>query len=111
MIGVTTNAVSAWEVGRVRLVDQVIIRCAIILEVSADELLGLTSLSIEEPATLKIMRRVQKIARLSPAKQKLILQNLDMAIQGVVSQSQSRYKPQSDDSPIMEAAEPTPSGQ
>jgi transcriptional regulator with XRE-family HTH domain len=82
-IGITREAVSAYEAGRVRLVDEIVIRCAIILHVSTDELLGVSMTNSDDSPSLRIMRRVKKIERLPPAKQKAVLQTLDLALQNV----------------------------
>jgi len=87
-IGITREAISAYEAGRVRLVDEIVIRCAAILHVSTDELLGVSKSNTDDSPSLRIMRRVQKIERLPPAKQKAVLQTLDLALQNVDQESE-----------------------
>ncbi len=82
-IGITRGALAAYEAGRVRVVDELIVRFALALSVSADKLLGIAAQRSENPSALRIMRRLKKIERLPPAKQKAILQTLDMALQNV----------------------------
>jgi transcriptional regulator with XRE-family HTH domain len=82
-IGVTRETVAAYESGRVRVVDEVIVRFALALGVSADKLLGISPQRAESPSALRIMRRLKKIEKLPAAKQKAILQTLDMALQNV----------------------------
>jgi transcriptional regulator with XRE-family HTH domain len=82
-IGITRGSLAAYETGRVRVVDEMIVRFALALGVSADKLLGISAQRPENPSALRIMRRLKKIERLPPAKQKAILQTLDMALQNV----------------------------
>jgi transcriptional regulator with XRE-family HTH domain len=84
-VGITTAAISAYELGRVRMVDEMIVRISLALGISSDELLGLSNRALEEPTSLKIMRRIKNIEKLPPAKQRAILQTLDMALQNVES--------------------------
>jgi transcriptional regulator with XRE-family HTH domain len=83
IIGITRESVAAYESGRVRLSNEVFVRFAVALGVSADKLLGISGRHLEDPTALRIMRRLKKIEKLPPAKQKAILQTLDMALQNV----------------------------
>ena len=60
-------------------------RFALALEVSTDELLGIklskNKISGNTPS-LKILRRMIKIEALTPTKQKVLLQNIDMFLKG-----------------------------
>jgi transcriptional regulator with XRE-family HTH domain len=85
-IGVTRGAVSAYESGRVGISNAILVRFAIALGVSSDELLGISGQHLEKPAALRIMRRLKKIETLPPSKQKAILQTLDMALHNVEPQ-------------------------
>jgi len=67
------------------MVDEMIVRISLALGISSDELLGLSNRALEEPTSLKIMRRIKNIEKLPPAKQRAILQTLDMALQNVES--------------------------
>jgi len=82
-IGLTRQAVAAYESGRVQVSNEILVRLTLALRVSADKLLGLAEKHAEDPSSLRIMRRLRKIERLPAAKQKAILQTLDMALQNV----------------------------
>jgi transcriptional regulator with XRE-family HTH domain len=82
-IGTTRESIAAYEAGRVHISDDILIRFSLSLGVSADKLLGIAGKALEDPSTLRIMRRLKKIEKLPPAKQKAILQTLDMALQNV----------------------------
>lgn len=81
-IGLTQNLVSSYEIGRLRMHAELVIRFAKALEVSTDELLGVkTEASQEdEKASLKIYRRLRKIEELPAARQRTVLQSLDMML-------------------------------
>lgn len=85
MVGITRESIAAYEAGRVRISDDILVRFALSLGVSADKLLGISGQSLESPSSLRIMRRMKKIEKLPPSKQKAILQTLDMALQSVES--------------------------
>jgi transcriptional regulator with XRE-family HTH domain len=89
-IGVSRDLLANFEKGRTRLTDESIINLSKALNVSADELLGLSVTPTEEPASLRIMRRIKNIEKLPPAKQKAILQTLDMALQSVTADQVDR---------------------
>ena len=74
----TREAIAAYESGRVRLVDDIIIRFASALQVSSDELLGIkpTKSSDEEPS-LRFTKRFKDITKLPEDKKKAILKILD----------------------------------
>jgi|APHig6443718053_1056840.scaffolds.fasta_scaffold18144_4 transcriptional regulator with XRE-family HTH domain len=77
-VGLTREAIAAYESGRVRLVDDIIIRFASALQVSSDELLGIkpTKSSDEEPS-LRFTKRFKDITKLPEDKKKAILKILD----------------------------------
>ena len=77
-IGLTREAIAAYESGRVRLIDDVIVRFSLALNVSTDELLGLQSHDGDPLPSLRLMKRLQKIERLPLAQQKALLKNIDM---------------------------------
>lgn len=83
-MGIIQVLVSDYERDKLRPYHEMIIRLAKGLEVSADELLGL-KISKKKGGipSLKLMRRLQKIEALPPAKQKILLQNIDMFLKGV----------------------------
>lgn len=79
-IGVTRETITAYESGRARLLDDVIARLALVLSVSADNLLGLKAADTTPTDTpsVQIARRMQRIKKLPAAEQKVILKNIDM---------------------------------
>lgn len=82
-LGVTREAVAAYESGRVRLMDDIIIRFASALKVSTDEILGYKQASLDVPIlSLRLMKRLQKIERLPAFDQKALLKTIDNALKG-----------------------------
>ena len=85
IMGITQGLASAYELGRLQLKAEVIIRYAIALKVSADEILGLKSSDLSKVDTkisLKLVRRMQKIDALPPAQQKVLLHTIDTFLKG-----------------------------
>lgn len=85
-IGITHNLVSDYETGRLTLNGEMVVRFALTLNVTADEILGLKP-GKRQPGknpSLKIVRRLDKIASMPPAKQKAFLQTIDalLKVQG-----------------------------
>jgi transcriptional regulator with XRE-family HTH domain len=82
-IGITHNLVSDYETGRIHLNDEMVVRFALVFKVSADLLLGLKMEEMTVKPSLKIIRRLQKIEKLTLAEQKALLKTIDMALQKV----------------------------
>jgi len=82
-IGVSRDLLSNYEQGRTHLTDETIIRLAMALKVSADELLGIKSNKEpeSEKTSLRFLRRLAIIETFPEAKKKRILRNLDDAIE------------------------------
>lgn len=83
-LGITRNLLANYEMGRTRLTDESIIKIASALKVSADDLLGIKETdgaSATVPA-VRLVRRMQKIAQLPPAEQKVILKTIDTYLKG-----------------------------
>lgn len=78
-IGIIQVLVSDYERNRLRISAEMLIRFARALEVSTDEILGLngTKRTTTNTPSLKILRRLNRIASLPPAKQKAFLQTID----------------------------------
>jgi transcriptional regulator with XRE-family HTH domain len=83
LIGITQTLISDYEIGRLHLNDDMIIRFSRALGVSADSILGLVGKEMEQEPPLKITKRLQKIQILPQAKQKTVLQALDLALKAV----------------------------
>jgi transcriptional regulator with XRE-family HTH domain len=82
-IGLIQALVSEYERDKIRPHYEMVIRFALALEISADELLGLTppKKAVSKPS-LKILRRLKKIENLPPSQQTTILRNIDMFLKG-----------------------------
>lgn len=79
LIGVTREAIAAYETGRVRLMDDIIIRFATSLKITTDEILGIKEPIDTVPTlSLRLVKRLQKIENLPPNQQKVLLKNIDM---------------------------------
>jgi len=77
-IGITQVLVSDYERGRIRPHYEMVIRLALALEVTTDELLGVKpSKNSTNNPNLKIIQRLKKIEALSPSHQKFILKAID----------------------------------
>jgi transcriptional regulator with XRE-family HTH domain len=86
-IGITRDILASYESGRAHLNDDTIIRFALALQVSSDELLGLKgneSLSAQPP-NVRLVKRMQRIQNLPVAEQKVILKNIDMFLKAAES--------------------------
>jgi len=83
-IGIIHHLVSDYEKGKLRLYDQMVVRFALALGVSTDEILGLKNGGKDSARpSLKIIRRMKALERLPPSKQRTILDSLDLMIQSV----------------------------
>jgi transcriptional regulator with XRE-family HTH domain len=90
IVGISRNLLANYEMGRTHLTDDSIIRLASALRVSADELLGIKDgdTATTSVPSVRLVRRMQKIALLPQADQKVILKTIDTYLKGaVVSES------------------------
>ena len=78
-IGLTQNLVSAYERDRLRLSAEMVVRFAQALDVSSDELLGLSKTAPlkEKPPARRVLRRLQQIEALSKRDQEALLRTID----------------------------------
>ncbi len=75
--------ISDYERDKLRPYHEMIVRFAKALEVSADELLGLTNSKDKgNGASLKLMRRMKKIEALPLTQQKTLLRTIDTFLKG-----------------------------
>lgn len=82
-IGITQALISDYERNRLRPHPEMLIRFALALEVSADELLGLKQIKNNSAKpNLKLMRRLKKIEALPAAEQKILLRTIDTFLKG-----------------------------
>jgi transcriptional regulator with XRE-family HTH domain len=83
-IGVSRSVIMDYERGKNHVYDEVIIRIALILGVTTDELLGVKNIKGEKlPSSLKIVRRMKEIEKLPAGKQKKVLENIDILLKGI----------------------------
>jgi len=82
-MGIPFSLITDYERGKLRLHDEIIVKFARALQVSADEILNLQNHNREiDSASLRIMKRVKKIEKLPKFKQKIVLQMIDGYIKG-----------------------------
>jgi transcriptional regulator with XRE-family HTH domain len=80
-MGLIQALVSAYELGKIRLNAEMVIRFAKALEVSADEILGLKNNGGgKENPSLRLIRRINRIESLPPARQKTVLKAIDFML-------------------------------
>ncbi|MEN8265224.1 MAG: helix-turn-helix transcriptional regulator [Nitrospirota bacterium] len=80
-MGLIQTLISDYERDRTRPHPEMLIRLALALKVSTDQLLGLKpSDSEENTPDLKIVRRIKKIQELPPSQQKTLLRTIDTFI-------------------------------
>ena len=84
-VGISRSIISDYEIGRIRLYDDVIIRVALALKVTTDEILGL-----KETQNLNIgninrnmVKRLQLIEKLPAFDKKSLIKTIDNALKGV----------------------------
>jgi transcriptional regulator with XRE-family HTH domain len=78
LVGVSREAIAAYESGRIRLLDDMIARLAVALSVTSDELLGLKVSPLEDDrSTLRLTSRIKELEKLPEQKRKAILKTLD----------------------------------
>ena len=82
-IGINRVLISDYERNRIRPHYEMIIRLALALEVSADELLGIkASKGNGKKPALKILRRMKQIETLPESQQKALFKTIDNFIKG-----------------------------
>jgi transcriptional regulator with XRE-family HTH domain len=80
-IGITQDLISAYELDKLGMQAQMVVRFAKALAVSTDELLGFKRAKSEnEQPSLRLMRRIHKIKLLPAAQQKTLLRAIDLFI-------------------------------
>ena len=78
-IGIRRDLVSEYERGRLNMRADMAARFAIALNVTTDNIIGLTTTQTDKEniPDLKVMRRLIKIEHLTPMKQKVLLRMID----------------------------------
>ena len=79
-IGVTRQAVTAYESGRGHILDTTLIGLAHTLSVSTDVLLGLKPIKPETPVSRRLMKRITVVDTFSEPAKKYIIKFLDDTI-------------------------------
>ena len=77
-LGLTQKQLTSYETRKVHLTDEMIVRFALALNTSADELLGLKDMKIKpQTSNLRYTRRMRELEMLPESKKRRILQMLD----------------------------------
>jgi transcriptional regulator with XRE-family HTH domain len=83
-IGIIQELVSSYETGRLKLSAEMLLRFAVALDASIDDLMGLkTTKKSKSNTRLTIMRRLIKIESLAANQRKFILRTIDSLIKSV----------------------------
>lgn len=78
IMGISRKQITDYETGRARMNDEMVVRFALALNVSTDQLLGIKNLDDSEGIpSLRITRRLRELDRLPEQKRKAILKTLD----------------------------------
>ena len=77
-IGITQVLISKYEREILKLSAEMLFRFSKALNVSADEIIGITNNFPDQTPSLKLMKRLYQIEKLSPSQQKALLKNIDM---------------------------------
>jgi transcriptional regulator with XRE-family HTH domain len=81
--GIIQALISDYERDKLRLHSEMVVRFAQALEVSTDELLGLSSKRKNgDKVSLRLLRRTKKIEELPPSQQKTLLKTIDTFLKG-----------------------------
>jgi len=77
-MGISQKQITDYETGRVHMNDEMIIRFALVLQVSADTLLGLKKTDVLfEKYNIRFTRRLKDIEQLPESKKRAIIKILD----------------------------------
>ena len=84
-MGIIQALISDYERDKLRLHAEMVIRLALALEITTDELLGLNGAKKKDgngKLSLRLLRRSKKIEDLPPSQQKTLLKTIDTFIKG-----------------------------
>lgn len=82
-MGLVQSLISTYELDQLRLSSEMVIRFALALEVTADELLGLKPKKKNgTKPSLKVLRRLNRIESLPSSHQKTLLKTIDAFLKG-----------------------------
>jgi transcriptional regulator with XRE-family HTH domain len=76
-MGISRKQITDYETGRVHLNDEMIVRFAVTLKVSTDQLLGLKAPHTREEAALRYTRRLRALMDLPESRKRTVLKVLD----------------------------------
>jgi transcriptional regulator with XRE-family HTH domain len=88
--GLLQALISAYECDRLRLRADIVVRFAIALNVSTDELLGLKATANDRKLSRRVLRRMHKLEQLAPAHQRALLKTIDTYVQGALAANAHR---------------------
>ena len=89
-IGIKRTLVTDYEIGRLHLNDEMIIRFALAMNVSSDKILGLDGSNLEKQ-NLTITKRLKELEELPPSDQKKILEHIkDLKAMNELKENQSK---------------------
>lgn len=89
IVGISQKLISSYEVGRITLSAEMLLRIAKALGVTSDEILGLSNKTSDVPTlSLRLMKRMSVIEKLPEAKKKHILRTLDDSIKANTSDTE-----------------------
>jgi len=80
-LGITNKLLSAYEIGRLRVPIEVIVRYARALEVTTDDILNV---DVGENPSAALLQKFRKIQGMPISQQKVILETMDTFIRGLV---------------------------
>lgn len=83
-VGITQRLLSDYEIGRLRLNADIVVRLADALEVATDELLRPNGRKapLRAKPSLRLQRRMEKIEKLPPHQQSTLLKTIDTFLKG-----------------------------
>lgn len=80
-IGIMRTRVTDYELGRMRLYDEMVIRFAIALGVKTDEILGLEESKYDsDPINISLVKKVKQIEKLPPGEKRALIKTIDKYI-------------------------------
>lgn len=81
LMGISQKQITDYETGRVHMSDQMVIRFAMSLKVSADTLLGLKEIDLpEESPNIRFTKRLRDLEQLPEPRKRAIIKMLDELI-------------------------------
>jgi len=85
-IGITQSLYSAYERGRLKLSAEMVAQVAHALEITSDEILGLSSPKEKISLDLRLLKRLKKIEALPIHKRRALISSIDMFLKGATGE-------------------------